>query len=103
MKNIKQNSVFNRILPELVLRLDATPCSAYEFKTSDGYDQKQNSWMSGVDVARQNSLPCLVNWVPLRGGDGGREEKKNKGPCFATELHIKNKKPPESRQCMALD
>jgi len=59
---IKQNSVFNRILPELVLRLDATPHFAYELKITDEYHRKQNSWMSVVEVVRQNNLPWSVNW-----------------------------------------
>lgn len=62
MEIIKQNSVFNKILPELVLRLDATPYFAHEFKTTDEYHQKQNSWMSVVELVRQNNLPSLAKW-----------------------------------------
>ena len=70
MEIIKQNSVINRILPELVLRLDAAPYFTHELKTTDEYHQKQNSWMSAVEV--------FLGWLigPIKKRKEGKKEKK---------------------------
>lgn len=68
---IKKNSVFKRILPELVLRLDTTPYFADELQTTDKCHQKQNSCMSGAEVVRKTNLPWSVK---KRGGGGEKNQ-----------------------------
>lgn len=57
MEIIKQNSIFNRILPEQVIRLHVTPYFAHEFMTADEYHHKQNiTSTTDIQIRQQSSV-----------------------------------------------
>lgn len=68
MEIIKQNSIFNRILPEQVIRLHVTPYFAHELMTADEYQHKQNI-TSTTDIQIRQSSVVHKLFPGRRGGE----------------------------------